>query len=171
MKFPIAEPENLFHMTDDRLRHMRGVAEQAYRITYQCGFGEEQARKMFVLGFLHDIGYGIAEPDRHAEAGGEVLEECGYAFSGEIAAHGDPSAELTNPLVILDVADLTVDSHGNPVTISERIADIRERHGWDSEVTRISEQVITRLGREVPTILLLAERIVRETRHRQSLSK
>lgn len=157
-----------FHMTDDRLRHIRGVAEMAYRIAFNAGFGERQAQAMFVLGFVHDVGYGLAEPDRHAEVGGAVLAASGYDFAGEVALHGVPSAELTTTLSILDLADFTVDGHGDPVTLDERLADIRERHGEGSRVARVSEEMVARLRRETPGMCLLAERLARETRDQAS---
>jgi len=151
-------------MTDDRLRHIRGVAEQAYRIAYEAGFGEERAQSMFVLGFLHDVGYGLAEPDRHAEMGAAVLASYGYELAEEVARHGDPSAELTSALAILNLADFTVDGHGNPVTLAERLADIRERHGKGSKVSLVSEEMAEKLRREVPGMCILAERIAMEAR-------
>lgn len=153
------------HMTDDRMRHIRGVAEQAYRIAIGANLGEEVADRMYVMGFVHDIGYALDEDTaRHGEIGGEVLSKCGFDFAPAVSLHGQPSVELDVNLAVLDVADMTVNGYGDLVTMSERLADIASRHGGESEVTRKCEELVRTLRDTVPGMVAVAERAVMNSR-------
>ena len=44
-------------ISDNRLRHSIGVARKAYQIAKDMGKDEDFCRKMFMLGYIHDIGY------------------------------------------------------------------------------------------------------------------
>lgn len=152
----IIEPR---HISDERMAHIRAVAEQAFRLAMASGLSEEEANAVYVLGFLHDVGYALADPSEHARCGADVLDACGYRFADAVRHHGNPDAELTRELAFLDVADLTVDGQGRLVTMDERMADIASRHGRNSEVTRRSQALADRLREEVPGIVGVAEYI------------
>ena len=148
-------------ISDDRMRHIRGVAEQAYRIAFAANLGEEFARKMYVLGFLHDVGYALnGNPSSHPKVGASVLGDSGYAFSAAVGLHGNPDAEQSVALAILNVSDMTVDGYGRLVTMSERLTDIASRHGDDSRVTQECVRLVDMLRSVVPGMVALAEAIV-----------
>lgn len=44
-------------VTEDRLHHILGVARKAYKIAKELGYDEDFCRKMFMIGWIHDIGY------------------------------------------------------------------------------------------------------------------
>jgi HD superfamily phosphodiesterase len=44
-------------ISEDRLKHILGVSRKAYRIAKDRGHDEKFARKMFMAGWLHDVGY------------------------------------------------------------------------------------------------------------------
>lgn len=70
----------LIGISNNRLLHMRQVAARAQEISVEIfGWPEHKARSMFILGFLHDIGYAFSSDQRqHEELGGEYLHEIGY---------------------------------------------------------------------------------------------
>ena len=66
--------EDYIGISEDRLHHILGVARKAYKIAKEEGFDEDFARKMFMIGWLHDIGYEFSkEPDNHAEESVNLL--------------------------------------------------------------------------------------------------
>lgn len=157
----ICEP---IHMADSRIMHIRGVAEQAYRLAKGAGLSDWQAEDMYLLGFVHDIGYALGDGRDHANAGADALGRHGYDLSDAVRLHGEVVEEPTVELIILDVADITVDAYGRLVTTDERLADIRSRHGDDSEVTRKCERMVGWLRESVPGIVSFAEAVVRQGR-------
>ena len=50
----------------------------------------------------------------------------------EIQEHGNPDAEQTLFLSILNEADMTVDSKGNVVSVEDRLIDIKNRYSEDA---------------------------------------
>lgn len=117
-------------ISDDRMMHILSVARQSYQIAknkYQLN--EEDCRKAFMIGFLHDVGYEFSETNlEHPEKGTELIRETLGVELPEIAKHGDPDAEQTLFLSILNEADMTVDSKGNVVSVEERLQDIVSRY-------------------------------------------
>lgn len=95
---------------------------------------EAKLRHMFILGYLHDIGYAFVEKQSdHEQVGGDILAECGLDGADIIAAHGDPGVgDMQDELLVLNLADMTTGPSGEPVTIPARLADIGERYGRDS---------------------------------------
>lgn len=61
-------------ISEDRLHHIIGVARKAYAIAKQRGHSEEFARKMFMAGWLHDVGYEFSEKQgHHPHESGELV--------------------------------------------------------------------------------------------------
>ena len=61
-------------ISEDRLHHIIGVARKAYAIAKQRGHSEEFARKMFMDGWLHDVGYEFSEKQgHHPHESGELV--------------------------------------------------------------------------------------------------
>lgn len=74
--------------------------------------------------------------------GGEMLREQGYSHWKEIFDHGTVQG-LSTPLgVLLNTADMAVDSHGNIVGFTKRLSDVAARYGVDSHQYRDCAQEI-----------------------------
>lgn len=136
-------------ISEDRLHHILGVARRCYQISKEEGFDEDFCRRMFGIGFFHDIGYEFSEnQSEHANISSELFrllvkdpcifgdDELEYenrkpdtkAYE-TIRDHGSYTELLTNEWRILNVADMTVDSKGNIVDVMQRLEDIKNRYG------------------------------------------
>lgn len=61
-------------ISEDRLHHILGVAKKAYSLAKEMGYTENSARRMFMLGWVHDVGYEFLEaPEEHPNVGAEML--------------------------------------------------------------------------------------------------
>ena len=121
-------------ISENRTKHILAVAREMQRRAEEAGWPQEKCREMFVLGYVHDIGYEFAEkqPD-HAAIGGLLLKEQGYPYWREVFFHGKIDVAYTSEaLQLLNTVDMCIDSAGNPVDIHTRLADIMERYGEDS---------------------------------------
>ena len=113
---------------------------------------------MFVMGFLHDVGYEFsAEPTEHQFVGSAILESSGYLFAGEIGLHGIPFAPTTNELLLLNIADLLTDSAGNVVTLHKRLNDIASRYGEESEQYRNAKIVAAETNEKLAGMDFISE--------------
>ena len=148
------EDRKYIGITDNRLKHMRSVAEECYRLAKEHGLDEDDARAAYVMGFLHDIGYAFSEKaSQHPEIGKQMIN-CAFAplnggipgagartakdadIADCICRHGHPY-ELDNIFTrILDDADMSVNSKGEKVSHEERLSDITVRYGADSRQAR-----------------------------------
>ena len=92
-------------LTKDRLNHMHKVAEVLYNIS-----PEDKKEEMYVLGFLHDIGY-LYSTDHHSKSGANLLKLVGYKYWKEIKYHGTPNPTyMSHELNELNRANLCVNS-------------------------------------------------------------
>lgn len=122
----------------------RDLVEQAQsRGTYS----EQELQNLFVLGYLHDIGYEFAtDPDDHAAIGGEVLKRLGFTYWAEVANHGNPESSYSSAeLDLLNSADMHTSSTGERVTYAERLQDIADRYGEDSPRYQNARTIIANL--------------------------
>ena len=121
-------------ISNDRMQHILSVARQCYQIAkHKYHLDESDCRKAFMIGFLHDVGYEFSEYNlEHPEKGRELIKETLGVDLPEVQHHGDPDAEQTIFLSILNEADLTVDSKGNVVSVEERLQDIVSRYSEDA---------------------------------------
>ena len=117
-------------ITEDRFKHMIGVARECYKIAKEAGYTETFARQMYIIGFIHDIGYEFSS-DNHEEVGAEMLKSARYS-EYIIERHGKECPDFTITDYILNKADMTIDGKGNKVTVEERLKDIEARYGKDS---------------------------------------
>lgn len=121
-------------ISSDRMNHILAVANKMREIAKNqpdfAGLEEE----MFILGFLHDVGYAFAEVQKeHAHLGGEKLKLQGYKYWQEVFHHGSPQNEYNSQeLMLLNYVDMTTSPNGKSITIKERIEDIEKRYGSDS---------------------------------------
>lgn len=136
-------------ITDNRALHMHGVAEYMYEHAKDYELNPED---MFLLGWLHDVGY-IYQDGDHAELGEKLLNRNHYPllYSTAVAAHSDElekKAHVSKELQLLVEADMHVSSiTGKRVPYDQRLREIAVRHGRDSEVYRRCESNITFLRR------------------------
>lgn len=119
-----------------RSAHMLAVGRLAEAIAAEVfDWDEGKCREMFLLGYLHDVGYEFsATQPEHPRVGGDILKDSGYAYWRELFWHGVPSPGYSSDeLMLLNLADLRVNSVGEEVGISRRLDDIGDRYGLDSE--------------------------------------
>lgn len=118
-------------ISQDRLKHSIGVARKMYEMSLQRGRNIEQARKMFVLGFVHDIGYEFSnEQSEHANVGADIMKLCGFEYVNEILYHGKVQHDYSSEeLYILNVADFLVGPDGSSVSAEKRLEGIKQRYG------------------------------------------
>ena len=113
-----------------------------------AGWNKQKCEEMFVLGFLHDIGYEFAEQQcDHASVGGEMLKNQGYKYWKEVSCHGKLDVEyISEELTMLNIADMSIDSTGKEVGASARLSDIASRYGIDSKQYIEAEQLARKIG-------------------------
>ena len=133
-------------ITEPKLSHISAVADLMYERALAATGDESYAEKMYVLGFVHDIGY-IFGTAGHAEAGGELLARCSFEYADEVALHGSADPDQPTPeLDLLQWCDMSVGPGGKRMTPAERLADIGERYGTDSEQYISAAIIIKRLA-------------------------
>src|SRR5574344_619152 len=124
-------------MDYDRLKHSIAVARKMVEIGKDNNLIEENIKDLFVLGFIHDIGYEFGNNSNHNLIGSDILKNNGYKYWKEIYYHG--KMQKTYKSVYLDIlnsADMQIDKLGNDVGFDKRIEDIKNRYGKDSSVYR-----------------------------------
>lgn len=132
----------------DRMAHQLAVAERVVDLASNRGNpSEEDLQELFVMGYLHDIGYKFAKDlDQHARVGGEVLRRMGFKYWREVANHGDPrSGYASTELDLLNAADMSTSPQGEAVSFDDRLADIGARYGVDSGRYLNASQLIRQL--------------------------
>lgn len=89
---------------------------------------------MFVLGWLHDVGYAVAWGDNETrtKVGAFLLSMLGYSGAPEIESHGNATPDDSVELQLLNLADMSINSRGDRVSFQDRRRDISERYGEDS---------------------------------------
>jgi hypothetical protein len=121
-------------LSTNKLKHTLGVASFLYEAAKRKGYSETKVKEMFILGFLHDIGYAFdVNPEGHSKRGGLALKESGYKHWLEVYHHGAASPPYhSEELDLLNMADLSVEFNGERVAPEERIKSINERYGSGS---------------------------------------
>lgn len=145
---------NYIGISEDRLHHIYGVAKRCYEIAQDEGYDEKFCRRMFMTGWNHDVGYEFAvEQVDHATIGCELLTEMGVSSDKNgskvkhaIRKHGRHTNIKSAEWVILNKANMTVDSKGNVVTVEERLKDIGQRYGEDSQVYLTAKSISVAVG-------------------------
>lgn len=73
----------------------------------------------------------------------------GYAHWREVRDHGAPEGLVTPMGVLLNIADMSVDSQGDEVGFRRRLDDVAGRYGKDSDQWRECARMV-RLLKETP---------------------
>ena len=133
-------------MDNDRLKHSLGVANKMVELAKEKGLSEIEIQELFLLGFIHDIGYRFDINNNHAKIGGEILKQSNYKYWKEVYYHGFPNIEFKSEyLDILNYADMSIDKYGNDVGFDKRWEDIKSRHGEDSNAYKNCVKLINEL--------------------------
>ena len=141
-------------ISEDRLHHSIGVARKCYELAKARGESEEFCRKMFTIGWNHDVGYEFSKSkEEHPRVSEELLELIGVnqrcresaKTLHAIKKHGDDTRTASKEWLILNEADMTVDSKGNSVTVEARLADITARFGVQSDEFKKAQELCKRL--------------------------
>ena len=139
-------------ITENRLNHTIAVARKCYALAKdEYHMSEEDSRKMFLLGFLHDMGYEFSEnTEEHPHVASDILDSLSKQDLKDIVfavrTHGKPQKFLgTYAQAILNEADLMVNHLGQNVSMEERCEDIRKRYGDTSHQYFNSVQMIEQL--------------------------
>ena len=130
--------------SSDRANHSLTVAKQMYEMALERTGDELYAKKMFHLGFVHDIGYQFTNNNKeHAHVGGAFLKEEGYEYWREVYDHGNPNLtdRPSDEWFLLNMADMQTDSKGNRVSFDERLKDIGERYGIESDEYILAKKI------------------------------
>lgn len=124
-------------ISEDRLHHILGVARECYQIAKNMTKDETFCRRMFMIGWNHDVGYEFSEKqEEHPIISEEMLNtlkiskaNTGQRVCHAIKKHGQYTDLKTIEWKILNIADLTIDSKGNKVDVMQRLEDIKYRYG------------------------------------------
>lgn len=130
-----------------RYRHCHSVGKrmQDYASTV-LGWPKERCDEMFVLGCIHDIGYELdGDAFDHDNVLADILGES-YKFNKEVRYHSKWQTEcVSEEMLLLYFGDATVDGQGNWCTFDERLTDLKRRYGEESEVYKVSEEIVEQL--------------------------
>ena len=120
-------------MDNDRLKHSYSVACKMVELGKKRKLSEESLKELFILGYIHDIGYQFGNNKNHNIIGGKLLKDNGYKYWKEVYYHGVPNPEYESLyLYILNIADMMIDKYGNDVGFDIRLEGIKNRYGEDS---------------------------------------
>lgn len=120
-------------MDNDRLIHSYAVANKMVELGKEKNLLDEQLQELFLLGYLHDIGYQFGTNENHNMIGGNLLRNSNYKYWKEAYYHGIANSEYKSLyLDILNTADMMIDKYGNDVGFDKRLEDIKSRYGEDS---------------------------------------
>ena len=133
------------------MKHSYGVAEFMAKYAIHHPALKLDPYEMYTIGLLHDIGKlypgdfdptGKAKYKGHAQKGGNLLYDLGFTCYKEVMHHGHPEhGYYSRKWLILNLADLSVNSEGKTVRIEDRIAKIKDRYGENSEEYRNAQKM------------------------------
>ena len=131
-----------------KLLHISAVANLMYERAFEMTGDEKYAEEMYVLGFVHDIGY-IFGAKGHAEAGGDLMTRVGFKYADAVSLHGEGDLDpdrLTQEVMLIQWCDMSVGPGGVRMSVAERLEDIGVRYGTDSKQYREAAKVAARLN-------------------------
>ena len=140
-------------ISENKLKHSIGVARKCYQIAKNEGFDEIFCRKMFMIGWCHDVGYEFSEthsehPDISAEmfscmisddtvsyvdADHKEVSDTPHKTYNAIKEHGIYTENKTDEWRILNMADMQINHKGKEVDVVTRLNGIKNRYGEHSE--------------------------------------
>ena len=133
-------------MDFDRLKHSLGVARKMVEIGKKLNLSKEELDDLFLLGYVHDIGYELGNGEDHAKNGGNLLRENGFKYYKEVYYHGEVNSPYESLyLDILMIADMQIDKYGIDQGFDGRLEDIKSRYGEESMVYKKCYTIVKRL--------------------------
>lgn len=140
--------ETISNFPQSRFMHLHNVGLKMMEYARNVMKKDETfCEEMYILGLLHDSGY-LFETDykKHDSIVGNALKEDGYKYYKEIMYHSVYQEEYdSDAMRLLYFGDATVDAYGNWVTLEERLLDLKQRHGEDSDVYKESLEIADKL--------------------------
>lgn len=154
----------------ERMAHSRGVARAVTRLLAEHPTTPEQAETLRRAAWLHDIGYAYPDTGMHAVDGAAWLAAQGESWLDELVPHvgwhstarwecvargmglpqvGEPGVY---PHSMLWVADFSTSPVGLPVTVWERVGEIRDRYAPGSVVVRALDEAMPSLHRALRVV-------------------
>lgn len=143
------------NISEDRMHHILAVARKCYKVAKDMELPEDFCKRMFMIGYLHDVGYEFAEDkNKHNDVGESLLKVIGLNNATKenqkvlhaIRKHGKPTRTKSLEWRILNIADMTVDSKGNNVMPNKRLDDIANRYGVESEEYKMAKKIMQQVG-------------------------
>ena len=132
-------------INENRIKHIFAVARLMKDYSIEK-FDIEYAKQMFTLGLLHDIGYEFGDNKTHPIIGGEMLQNQNYKYYNEIKYHGSIDCEYSSfELDLLNWADMHINGCGEKVSYEERLLDIKNRYGEESDTYKNARILIDKL--------------------------
>ena len=148
-------------ITPSRWQHILGVARKCKEFAGKLKPCDNKfAEDMFLLGMLHDIGYGFTDNNAsHAYVGGEILKRAGYRHWEEVALHGNETVkDMSDELFIVNCADMSTGPNGENFTFDDRLDEIASRFGKDTDAYKkcVIEISNLRMDKRYKTLLQTA---------------
>lgn len=140
-------------ITDNKLKHSLQVAVVCREFAKSLGLDDDKVDACFVMGFLHDIGYqDCSTTEEHPKLGKCMIdsflkysEDCTSA----IGNHGRIFDDLSVFDLVLNYADLSVNSEGTKVNHLDRLSDIKQRYGADSRQYLNAQKMLECINNEL----------------------
>ena len=133
------ENNKFIGISENRAKHMLAVARKAYEIAKAERYDEKFCRKMFLIGYIHDIGYEFStKQEDHPFISMEMIMSLSENRSIDdvvyyaIAKHGCYTDKKTDEWKILNIADMLIDENGNETSVTKRLDGIKEKYGENS---------------------------------------
>lgn len=139
-------------ITENKLRHSLAVAEKARELAESLIPNSNIDKPamldaIFITGLLHDVGYDKLStddsPSTHPAIGARMLQhflQYQYTAARAIKEHGHSACDNLISYV-LNAADLSVDSHGNPVDMDLRVLDIYRKYPGSAHADSAMKQL------------------------------
>ena len=134
---------NYIGISENRLHHILGVARKAYSLAKNMGYDEDFARRMFMLGWIHDVGYEFStKPTEHPDVSAKmylelfddiIANDAKNTTYQTIKNHGRYTDNETIEWKILNMADIQIDFDGKEVDVMTRLENIKDRYGEHSD--------------------------------------
>jgi predicted hydrolase (HD superfamily) len=144
-------------ISEDRLHHILAVARKCYEVAKRRNHDEDFCRRMFMIGWLHDVGYEFSqEPEDHPDVSFEMMmsltgkegkNDTAFKLAADaVKDHVMYTDQKSEEWIILNIADLSVDLCGNDIEITDRLEDMKKRFGEESKQYKAACEISAEVG-------------------------